>query len=172
MFVVGAGVGMTMQNLVLAVQNSVPLKDIGAASASVAFFRSLGGAVGVSVLGAVLAHRVTTLITRDLAAAGIPTGGSSSGDLDLTALPDAVQHIVRAAYGDATGRIFLVSAAIGAVGLVAALFLEPVRLRTTLDLEAETGAAAATGAGAATGTPIEEETQALETPATAGTRRL
>jgi len=142
MFAVGVGVGMTMQNLVLAVQNTVPLKDIGAASATVAFFRSLGGTVGVSVLGAILAQRVATRITHDLAAAGMPTGGGG-GDLDIAALPEAVQHIVRAAYGDATGRIFMVSAAVGAIGLVAALFLRPVRLRTTLDLdpaaEAEAG---------------------------------
>jgi MFS family permease len=98
MFLVGAGVGMTMQNLVLAVQNTVALKDIGAASSSVAFFRSLGGTIGVSVLGAVLARQVTHRITHDLAAAGFPTSGGSGG-LNLGALPPAVQHIVRAAYG-------------------------------------------------------------------------
>ena len=64
MALVGIGVGMSMQNLVLAVQNTVALKDIGAASSTVAFFRSLGGTIGVSVLGAVLAHRVTGSITN------------------------------------------------------------------------------------------------------------
>lgn len=67
MAVVGIGVGMTMQNLVLAVQNAVAMRDLGAASASVTFFRSLGGTIGVSVLGAVLANRVTS----DLATAQI-----------------------------------------------------------------------------------------------------
>ena len=75
MLLVGIGVGMTMQNLVLAVQNTVPLRDIGAASSSVAFFRSLGGTIGVSVLGAVLARRVTDQINHDLSAAGVPAGG-------------------------------------------------------------------------------------------------
>ena len=51
----GLGMGMMMQNLVLAVQNTVDVSEIGASSASVSFFRSLGGAVGVSVLGAILA---------------------------------------------------------------------------------------------------------------------
>ncbi|WP_213450364.1 MFS transporter [Rhizomonospora bruguierae] len=136
MFAVGVGVGMSMQNLVLAVQNTVRLKDIGAASSSVAFFRSLGGAVGVSVLGAVLARRVTDQITHGLATAGIPAGssGNAGGSLNLNALPEAVQHIVRAAYGDATGHIFLISAAIAVVGLVAAFALRPVTLRTSLDL--------------------------------------
>jgi EmrB/QacA subfamily drug resistance transporter len=139
MFLVGAGVGMSMQNLVLAVQNTVPLRDIGAASASIAFFRSMGGAIGVSVLGAVLARRVTDQITHDLAAAGVPAGGAGSqtSTLNLAALPEAFQHIVRSAYGDATGHIFLISAAIAVVGLLAAAFLRPATLRTSLDLPAQ-----------------------------------
>ena len=147
MFLVGAGVGMSMQNLVLTVQNTVPLKDIGAASSTVAFFRSLGGTIGVSVLGAVLARRVTDSITHDLAAAGVPagSGGGDTSTLNLAALPDAMQHIVRAAYGDATGHIFLISAAIAVVGVVAAALLKPVALRSTVDLaEAPRPAAEAT----------------------------
>jgi len=135
MALVGVGVGMSMQNLVLSVQNTVELKDIGAASSTVAFFRSLGGTVGVSVLGAVLAHRVTGSITTQLAAAGVPAGGSGeTSSLNLSALPTAIQHIVRAAYGDATGHIFLISAIIAVVGVVAAAFLKTPTLRTTVDL--------------------------------------
>ncbi|GAB3085216.1 MDR family MFS transporter [Micromonospora schwarzwaldensis] len=153
MFIVGVGVGMTMQNLVLAVQNTVALKDIGAASASVAFFRSLGGTIGVSVLGAVLARRVTDRITHDLAAAGIPTtGGGGGSTLNLDALPEPVRQIVRAAYGDATGHIFLISAAIAVVGVVAALLLRPVTLRSSLDLP-DPGRAVAVGADAIDGAP-------------------
>ena len=59
MALLGLGVGMTMQNLVLAVQNQVGQSDLGAASSTVTFFRSLGGAIGVSALGAVLGHQVT-----------------------------------------------------------------------------------------------------------------
>jgi EmrB/QacA subfamily drug resistance transporter len=136
MALVGIGVGMSMQNLVLAVQNTVALKDIGAASSSIAFFRSLGGTIGVSVLGAVLARRVTDNITDGLAAAGVPASGSSGGasNLNLAELPPAFQDIVRAAYGDATGHIFLISAIIAVVGVIAALFLRPTALRTTVDL--------------------------------------
>ncbi|MCY1140969.1 MDR family MFS transporter [Actinoplanes sp. Pm04-4] len=137
MLLVGLGVGASMQNLVLAVQNTVPLRNIGAASSTVAFFRSMGGAIGVSVLGAVLARRVTDQITHDLAAAGFPTSGDSGGgSLNVAALPEAVQHIVRAAYGDATGHIFLISAAIAVVGLVASIFLPRTSLRSSLDLPA------------------------------------
>ncbi|WP_127498853.1 MDR family MFS transporter [Actinoplanes solisilvae] len=136
MGLVGVGVGMSMQNLVLSVQNTVALKDIGAASSTVAFFRSLGGTIGVSVLGAVLAHRVSDQITHDLTAAGVPAGSTSGGStLNLAALPDAIQHIVRAAYGDATGHIFLISAAIAVVGVIAAALMRPAELRSTVDTD-------------------------------------
>ncbi|GAA0794328.1 MDR family MFS transporter [Spirilliplanes yamanashiensis] len=136
MLLVGAGVGMTMQNLVLAVQNTVSLRDIGAASSSVAFFRSLGGTIGVSVLGAVLARHVADGITTGLAAAGVPASasGDAAGSLDLAALPAGVQEIVRAAYGDATGHIFLISAAIAVVGVLACVLFRPINLRTSIDL--------------------------------------
>jgi EmrB/QacA subfamily drug resistance transporter len=135
MAVVGIGVGMTMQNLVLAVQNDVPLSELGSASASVTFFRSLGGTIGVSVLGAVLANRVTT----DLSAAlHVPEGQASTGSvsaLNLKALPPQVQTVVHTVYGDATAHIFLISAAVGVIGVIAALLLKPITLRTTIDLE-------------------------------------
>lgn len=158
MFLVGVGVGMVMQNLVLAVQNTVALKDIGAASSSVAFFRSLGGTIGVSVLGAVLARQVASKITEGLTAAGIPTSGSGGGSLDLNSLPPVVVDIVRAAYGDATGHIFLISAIIAVVGIVAAVLLKPVTLRTSLDLPDELKAAAV-AADAVDGAPAFDEVQ-------------
>ncbi|MEU8354539.1 MDR family MFS transporter [Nonomuraea sp. NPDC048882] len=137
MLAVGVGVGMSMQNLVLVIQNTVPLREIGAASGAVTFFRSLGGTVGVSVLGAILAGQVATNITEGLAKAGIPVTGDSAaagGSLNIAALPEPVREIVRAAYGDATGHIFLVSAAIAVVGLIAAIFLKPAQLRDSLDI--------------------------------------
>jgi len=134
MVLVGVGVGMTMQNLVLTVQNSVPLADLGAASASVTFFRSLGGTIGVSVLGAVLANRVTADLTARLGGRGLTSGGDTSA-LNLAALPPQIQQVVREVYGDATAHIFIISAAAAAVGVIAALLLKPVMLRNTLDLQ-------------------------------------
>jgi EmrB/QacA subfamily drug resistance transporter len=134
MVLVGVGVGMTMQNLVLAVQNSVPLADLGAASASVTFFRSLGGTIGVSVLGAVLANRVTADLTAKLGGHGLTSGGNTSA-LNLAALPPQIQHIVREVYGDATAHIFIISAAAAVVGVIAAVFFKPTKLRSTIDLQ-------------------------------------
>ncbi|MDR6324708.1 MDR family MFS transporter [Actinoplanes couchii] len=137
MAVVGVGVGMSMQNLVLAVQNTVSLRDIGAASATVAFFRSLGGTIGVSVLGAVLARHVATSTTEQLTAMGVPadTAAGGSGTLDIASLPEAFQHVVRIAYGDATGHIFLISAGVAVIGVIAAIAMKPTMLRSTVDIK-------------------------------------
>ncbi|MBT2596091.1 MFS transporter [Arthrobacter sp. ISL-72] len=133
--VLGLGLGLLMQNLVLAVQNTVRATDIGTASASVAFFRSVGGAIGVSVLGAVLANRVKELAAEGLAAAGIPvTGGSAGASMDLQDMPAPIRDIMRAAYGDATAEIFLISAVIGIIALVAVLCIKEQPLRRTVDI--------------------------------------
>jgi EmrB/QacA subfamily drug resistance transporter len=136
MALVGVGVGMTMQNLVLAVQNTVALRDLGAASGAITFFRSLGGTIGVSVLGAVLADRVASDIPQRMAEAGIhvPAGGGKTNTLDLHALPQPIVAIIRATYGDATAHIFLISAIIAVVGVIAALALPRITLRSSVDL--------------------------------------
>ena len=134
--ILGLGLGMLMQNLVLAVQNTVSASDIGTASASVAFFRSVGGAIGVSVLGAVMSNRVKKLATQGLADAGIKAGsGSSSGaSLDLVHMPAPIRDIMRAAYGDATAEIFLIAGAISVVALIAVLLIKEQPLRRTVDI--------------------------------------
>jgi EmrB/QacA subfamily drug resistance transporter len=132
MLCVGMGVGMTLQNLVLMVQNTVQLKDVGAASSTVTFFRSLGGTIGVSVLGAVLARHVQDQIAKGLASAGL------SGVSDSTTQSPAMRQIVRVAYGDATAQVFLLSAVAAAFALIAAVLLQPVRLRSSLDLAEKT----------------------------------
>ncbi|MEU4291549.1 MFS transporter [Kribbella sp. NPDC026596] len=141
MLAMGLGMGMMMQNLVLAVQNTVDVREIGASSATVSFFRSLGGAVGVAVLGAVLATRVKDLIIEGVlsgpggaeAARKLQEGGSDSTSLlDVNHLPPQLAELVRMSYGDATGRIFLIAAACALVGLVAAFFIKEVPLRKTV----------------------------------------
>lgn len=136
MILIGLGMGSQMQNLVLAVQNAVDVHDIGATSASVAFFRMLGGAAGVSALGAVLAGHVKTDIADGLEKLGTPVGSAGAGNtLDLTRLPPPVVEVVRVAYGNATGHIFLIGAIVSLVGLGAVLLIKEVPLRTTIALE-------------------------------------
>ena len=134
LFVLGVGIGMTMQNLVLAVQNTVAASDLGAASSAVAFFRSLGGTIGVSVLGAVLSSHVTELIREGLAgtphAAAASSGSGSVGLADFKDAPPALRTLIQVSYGDATGRIFLISSLVAVVAVVAVVFIREVALRT------------------------------------------
>ena len=133
----GIGLGMLMQNLVLAVQNTVRAQDIGSASASVAFFRSVGGAIGVSVLGAVMGNHVKDLATDGLAKLGIQAGGNSGATLDLKDLPAPIAGIMRSAYGDATAGIFMISAGVAVVALIAVLFIKEIPLRRTVEMTPE-----------------------------------
>jgi EmrB/QacA subfamily drug resistance transporter len=131
--VLGIGIGMTMQNLVLAVQNTVAATDLGAASSAVAFFRSLGGTIGVSVLGAVLSSRVGTLIQSGLADIPGAAAAAGSGDVGLATLNDApapIRQLIQVSYGDATGRIFLISALLSIITILAIVFIREVALRT------------------------------------------
>ena len=104
MALLGLGLGMTMQNLVLAVQNTVAQSDLGAASSTVAFFRSLGGAIGVSALGALLGHRVTDLVAVGLARLGRrppPRTAPPAASRTSARCPAPVRAVVEDAYGDA-----------------------------------------------------------------------
>jgi MFS family permease len=138
MALVGLGIGMVMQNLVLVVQNSVPFSEMGAGSALVAFFRSLGGASGVSALGAVLSAKASATISAGLAAIGVHAaiGGSSSALPDVAALPAPVRAAVEHGYGTAVGEIFLVAAPMGIIAFVAILLLKEVPLGTVSGVEA------------------------------------
>lgn len=133
MAILGVGLGATMQNLVLSVQNNVKMSDMGAASAVVAFFRSMGGSIGVSVLGALLASEVA----GNIAAATGGTAAHQSHDVpDLSTLHGPALALVEHAFGGAFGTIFLVAAPFALIALVCVLFIKEVPLRTS-NLEAE-----------------------------------
>ncbi|GGN54826.1 MFS transporter [Actinoplanes lobatus] len=126
MAVLGIGVGMLMQNLVLAAQNDVPAAELGATTSALTFFRSMGGSIGVSALGAVLTHRVTTLFTEKFGAAA-----SGSGEVpDLKTLPPQVKAVIAEIYGTATADLFLVGAPIAFLAVIAVLFIKEKPLST------------------------------------------
>ena len=150
MAVLGVGMGATMQNLVLSVQNNTAQADMGAASSVVAFFRTMGGAIGVSALGAALGHRVSDGVLSGLTRLGIPLPAGSGGSSevpDLTRLPVPVRGVFQTAFGDATAHIFLLAVPFTVIALVAVLFIREVPLRTTVQREDELETLAA-GTGA------------------------
>lgn len=149
LFVAGWGMGMCLQNIVLAMQNTVGLRHMGAATSSVTFFRNLGGAVAIQVFGIIYARQVASHV----AAAGVtlPGGSGSGSTLDLGSLPDDVEAVVRTAYAEGIGPVFLSIFAVTLVGLVAALFMRGTSLRDTVDV---TDAAAVTGPADVTTPPV------------------
>lgn len=137
MFVMGLGIGMMMQNLVLATQNQVAPEDLGSASSVVTFFRSLGGAIGVSALGAVLGNRVTQYVKDGLADLGpegakLGHGGTGGGGIpDLDKLPEPFRVVMEAAYGHGVGDVFLYAAPCALVAFIVTLFIKEVALKTS-----------------------------------------
>lgn len=136
MALMGLGIGMMMQNLVLCTQNQVSPEDLGAASSTVTFFRSLGGAVGVSALGAVLGNRVTHYVKEGLAdlgpqGAALGHGGTGAGGIpNLDVLPAPMRTVMEIAYGHGVGDVFLYSAPAVLVALLLTLFIKEVALKT------------------------------------------
>ncbi|RAG83883.1 MFS transporter [Streptacidiphilus pinicola] len=130
MFLVGSGLGMTMQNLVLSVQNQVRPEEMGAASAVVAFMRTLGGAVGVSALGSVMATKVARYTGDGLARLGVRGAASDGGVPKLSALPAPVRGVVEESFGHGIGDVFLYAAPFAALATLAILFIKEVPLRT------------------------------------------
>lgn len=129
MAVLGIGVGMLMQNLVLAAQNDVAAHDLGAATSGLTFFRSMGGAVGVSALGAVLADQVTKKLTEAFGPA-VVSGGGTAAVPDLKSLPPQVLEVVQKIYGDTTAELFLVGTPFAALALLTVLFIKEKPLHT------------------------------------------
>ncbi|MEU5414840.1 MFS transporter [Streptomyces clavifer] len=159
MFVMGLGIGMMMQNLVLATQNQVAPADLGAASSVVTFFRSLGGAIGVSALGAVMANRVTHYVKDGLAdlgpeGAAFGHGGTGGGGIpDLDKLPAPFRTVVEMAYGHGVGDVFLYAAPAALVAFIVTIFIKEVALKTNAGNDkAGAEAPAAENATAAPGT--------------------
>lgn len=151
MFVMGLGIGMMMQNLVLATQNQVAPEDLGSASSVVTFFRSLGGAIGVSALGAVLGNRVTHYVKEGIAdlgpeGAAFGHGGTGGGGIpDLDKLPEPLRLVMEAAYGHGVGDVFLYAAPAALVAFVVTIFIKEVALKSSVATDAPAEAPATDG---------------------------
>ncbi|GAA1767358.1 DHA2 family efflux MFS transporter permease subunit [Agromyces humatus] len=136
MFVLGAGIGMVMQNLVLVVQNTSEVKNLGVATSAVTFFRSLGGTAGVAVMGSILGTVVADQIKSGIqglepeqqAVAAQTLGGGSIPH--VAELPDFLRIVVESAYGLGVGSVFLAALPLTVITLIAVIFLPNVQLGT------------------------------------------
>ncbi|MFG2616187.1 MDR family MFS transporter [Streptomyces sp. NPDC048507] len=136
MFVLGAGIGLCMQVLTIAVQNTVDYADLGTATSGVTFFRTLGSAFGTAVFGTIYANSLEPELTAAVARAARATGADPAKLAAAAQSPQGVHGLdpaaagpVIAAYTEALRTVFLWTVPVAAVGFVVALFLKQVRLR-------------------------------------------
>jgi EmrB/QacA subfamily drug resistance transporter len=170
MFVLGAGVGMLMQNLVLVVQNTTEVRHLGVATSAVTFFRSLGGTIGVAVMGSILGtvvaenikHGVGGLEPEQQLEAAKTLGGGTIPQ--ISQLPDYLRVVVESAYGTGVGSVFLAAVPLAIITLIAVAFLPNTRLGTQTAIQrakAEQGPTDAAGAGPGTAAGDDEERERL-----------
>ena len=146
----GAGLGLCMQTLIMAIQNDVPPKDMGVATSSATFFRSIGGTVGtatfMSILFGVVPGRIADAV-RASGAPAMPTGAAGGMDLNnlsgLAQLPPAVKQPILDGFSSALDTVFLTGAAVTAVAFVLIWFLKEKPLSTKSGIERAAEAEAA-----------------------------
>ena len=138
MVLMGLGLGFNFQPVILAVQNAVSPREMGVATSSVTFFRQMGGTIGVAAFLSILFTTLPTKIGNAFADAGLSQIGGSV-DLDkalsdttqISAAPPAVIHAFKVGFSDSIDLVFLVAAAVVAIGFFVLLFLPQVALATS-----------------------------------------
>ena len=135
LFLMGFGLGLVMQVLVLIVQNSFPVRVVGTATASNNFFRQIGGAVGSSVVGAIFIHRM-----QDLLAQRMPAGTDfSAGDASrltpaiLENLPGPIHDVVVGSYNDAFTPVLLMLVPLMLAAAIILAFVREDTLKETVE---------------------------------------
>ena len=133
LFVLGTGIGLCMQVLILTVQNTAKFEDLGVATSGVTFFRTIGSSFGAAIFGSLFANFLDDRIGPALAASGAPAVAAQSPQA-LHRLPAATAAPIIDAYADSLGRVFLCAAPVALVGFVLALMLKEVPLREMEDV--------------------------------------
>jgi EmrB/QacA subfamily drug resistance transporter len=134
MFITGLGIGLVMQVLVVAVQNSVPHSQLGVATATSTFFRTIGGAFGVAVLGAVFASQLASQLKLHATAAELKLlSGSnlSTNPAKIDHLPPSQRAFVVSAFSHSVESAFLVAVPFVILGFILSWLIKEIPLRTT-----------------------------------------
>jgi EmrB/QacA subfamily drug resistance transporter len=134
LIVLGLGLGLVMQVLVLAVQNAVDYQRLGVATSGATLFRSVGGALGTAVFGAIFSGRLTSALASALHGAGraVPTAQGRLSPASLKRLPPPVHHAYLHAFTSALSTVFEVAAGVTAVGFLLSWLLVDRPLRETV----------------------------------------
>jgi EmrB/QacA subfamily drug resistance transporter len=136
MFVVGSGMGAFMQTLVMATQSAVETRDLGVATSSIMFFRTMGGAIGAAGFGAFLTSRLTSQLPKYLPAGTAHSIGRNTNNLitspdAVRALAPAVRHAIGLAYSTALSDVFIATIPLGVICVVLAFLVRELKLRST-----------------------------------------
>lgn len=128
LFVLGIGIGSTMQILVVAVQNAVRYELLGVATSGVTLFRSVGGSLGTAILGAVF----TASLTSNLKSGGLNGGSGTLGVNELAKLPEPAHSVALGAFTDAISTVLLVGCAGAIVAFFVSFLIKELPLRQTI----------------------------------------
>jgi EmrB/QacA subfamily drug resistance transporter len=132
--IMGIGLGLSMQILILIVQNSFPVSQVGTATASNNYFRQIGASLGSAIVGSLFVAKLTSLLADRL-----PNGGSAGGNSNsftpaaVKQLPTAVRDIIVGAYNDALTPVFLYMVPLVVLAVVLLIFVKEKPLATTID---------------------------------------
>jgi EmrB/QacA subfamily drug resistance transporter len=127
LLILGAGIGLCMQVLILIVQNTSDFADLGVATSGVTFFRTIGSSFGAAIFGSLFTNFLAHRIGPALRVGGAPPGAAKSPKA-LHALPPEMAAPVVHAYAEALGLVFLSAAPVAAAAFILALFLKQVPL--------------------------------------------
>jgi len=170
-FVLGTSLGLILQVLVIAVQNSVDFADLGAATSGATFFRSIGGSFGVSVFGAIFSNRLAVELASALHGVTVPAGfklaSAEANPALLKRLPAAIRADVQHAYSLALHPVFLYALPVALIAFVLSWFLREVPLRATNSV----GIGEGLGAAPTARTSVDEVERSLSRLAGADLRR-
>jgi EmrB/QacA subfamily drug resistance transporter len=153
LFVLGAGIGLCMQVLVIVVQNTSSFADLGVATSGVTFFRTIGSSFGAAIFGSLFANFLASRIGPALAASGAAPRAAQSPQALHALSPEMAAPIVNA-YADSLGTVFLCAVPVAVVGFIVSLFLREVPLR-------EMDAGSATDLGEGFGMPSTESPEKI-----------
>ncbi|CCF84243.1 Drug resistance transporter, EmrB/QacA subfamily (fragment) [Nitrolancea hollandica Lb] len=133
MLLVGIGIGFVMQVLIIVIQNAVEHRDLGTATSSASFFRSIGGTFGTSIFGAIFSSQVVRLLPQDVNAGSLaslsPNSLMSDGPAQLRELPAAIHVGVVDAFAKSIDTVFFWAVPLVALAFLVAWFLREVPLR-------------------------------------------
>ncbi|MFD8754802.1 DHA2 family efflux MFS transporter permease subunit [Kitasatospora sp. NPDC059577] len=138
MFVLGVGIGLSMQVLTIAVQNTVDYADLGTATSGVTFFRTIGSSFGTAVFGTIYANSLETELGHGIATSAQLTGADPAALAHAAESPQGLHQLppeqaapIVQAYSDALHTVYLWTIPVAVIGFVVALFLKQVPLRDT-----------------------------------------